>query len=235
MLDRVKSMLKKDEIKIKKPIHIAVTTHGITDWKEKHKKTSKETFEKCFNTAKSLVESQIQNSIRILTVYLLPEKIDDEENYDEFIDIMVDFIASLTNNNEINSNQVKVSVLGKWYDLPTKAIDPIKKVIEETKDYDKFFLNLCLNYDGQEEIVDACKLIIRKVQTEKLDADAVTKQTIKDNIYASYFLHPNVVIINGKQRRLSGLLLWDSAYSRIHFTDKMFPDFSKKDFESCFE
>ena len=229
MLDKVKGLLKKDEIKLQKPIHVALTTHGIMEWKDKHKKTASEAFEKSFTAMNDVVSAQISNNIRIVTIYLLPEKIEDEE---EFIDLMIEFIKGLSS---FDTNQVKVSVLGKWYDLPTKAIEPIKKIIDDTKDYDKFFLNLCINYDGQEEIVDACKLIIRKVQTETLDADAVTKQVIKDNIYASYFLPPDIMLINGSKKRFSGLLLWDSAHSKVCFTGKLFPDFSKKDFENCLE
>lgn len=129
----------------------------------------------------------------------------------------------------INENQVKISVIGKWYDLPSKCIDEIKSVLNLTKDYDRFFLNLCINYDGQEEIVDACKLIAMQVKGDKLDPDKIDKSVIKENLYSSYFLPPNLVITTGTSNQLKGFLLWDSAHSKVYFSNKNWLDFTRSD------
>ena len=126
-------------------------------------------------------------------------------------------------------NRIKVSVLGKWYNLPNKIVEPIKKIIETTREHESFFVNLCINYDGREEIVDACKLIARKVRAEKIDPESIDKETIKDNAYSSYFIPPELIIINGKKNMKSSLLLWDSAVSSIYFSNTLWPDFSKGD------
>ncbi len=129
----------------------------------------------------------------------------------------------------LNENQVKVSVLGKWYNLPTKCIDEIKSVLNITKDYDRFFLNLCINYDGQEEIIDACRLIAMQVKANKLDPDKIDKSVFKENVYSSYFMPPNLVITTGPSKQLSSLSLWDLANSKIFFSEKNWLDFTKND------
>ncbi len=129
----------------------------------------------------------------------------------------------------VNENQIKISVIGKWYDLPSKCIDEIKSVLNLTKDYDRFFLNLCINYDGQEEIVDACKLIAMQVKGDKLDPDKIDKTVIKENLYSSYFLPPNLVITTGISNQLKGFLLWDSAHSKVYFSNKNWLDFTRSD------
>jgi undecaprenyl diphosphate synthase len=123
-----------------------------------------------------------------------------------------------------------VSILGKWYDLPSRVVEPIKRIIEETKDYDSFFLNLCINYDGKEEIVDACKMILRKALLEKAEVDSIDSDTIKDNIYSSYFLPPDVIVKTGTGKRLHGFLLWDSTQAVVYFSGVLWPEFREKDF-----
>ena len=76
-------------------------------------------------------------------------------------------------------NKIKVSVLGKWYDLQQNVVSAIRKIGEETKDYDSFFVNFCVNYDGQDEILDAFKLIGRQIKAGKMDPDLLKKDMIK--------------------------------------------------------
>jgi undecaprenyl diphosphate synthase len=108
-----------------------------------------------------------------------------------------------------------VSVFGKWYGLPSKAVDAIKSCVEQTDGYDKFFLNFCVFYDGKEEIVDSCRVIGRRIKAEKIDADAVDSEMVREGLYTSYFLPPELVIING-EKRLNGFMLWDISDSRLY-------------------
>ncbi len=218
-------------------MHVAVTMHGIEQWAEEHKKPLKESYKKSFGIINEIIEQQVKRDIPIITFFLLPEEGKKEEQFPTFIDAFIEFFNSLSENKLIHKNKVKISALGKWYSMPGRAVEPIKKIIEETKEYDGFFLNFCINYNGQEEIVDACRIIARQIQADKIDIDTITKETIKDNIYASYFMPLDLIIKNGRLRKTAGLLLWDSPDAEIHFTEKNWPDFNSGDFlkavESC--
>jgi undecaprenyl diphosphate synthase len=133
----------------------------------------------------------------------------------------------LTEDKFIHDNKIKIGIIGKWYDLPNNVVEPIKKIIDITKEYEEFYLNFCLNYNGQEEIVDACKLIARKVEAEKIEVDSISKEMIKENLYSSYFIPPEIIIVNGTKKKKTDLLLWDSANSLIFFTKTLWPDFDK--------
>jgi undecaprenyl diphosphate synthase len=145
-------------------------------------------------------------------------------------DCLTEFFNLLLGWSFIQENQIKVSILGKWYDLPMRVVEPIKKLIADTKDYDKYFLNLCINYDGREEIVDACKLIAKQVKLDKVAAENIDKALIKENIYASYFLPPDLMIKTGKKKTLNGFLLWDSTNAKVYFSEVLWPEFGKEDF-----
>ena len=114
------------------------------------------------------------------------------------------------------------------------TLEAVKKTLDETKDYDSFFVNFCLNYDGQEEIVDSCKLIIKQILANKLSESAINREIIKENLYTSYFIPPDLIIKSGEQKETS-FLLWDSVGASIYFTRRAFPEFSLEELNRILE
>lgn len=217
-----------EKIKTKTPKHIAITTEGKTHWARINKKKLEEAYKISMQNIIETIREQVRLNIPVLTFYLLSTDIKNFESFSELVDFLVVFFNELPRLELVRNNKIKISVLGKWYNLPGRVVDPIKKSLDETKDYDHFFVNFCVNYDGQEEIVDASKLIARQVRAEKLDPDSITKESIKENIYASYFLPPDIIIKNGK-KKMPNFLLWDSVNTFIYFSEKLWPDFRKKE------
>ena len=213
--------------------HVAVTTNGILKWALDNKKSLEDAYKESNIVLKEIIEAQIKNKIPILTIYLLPTGLDNLEHFSIRIDSMLDLFNELIGSEMIEYNKVKISAFGKWYDLPNRLVEPIKKILDKTKDFDNFFVNFCINYNGQEEIVDACKILSMQIKTEKIELDSITQENIKSNIYTSDFLPPDIIIKNGTKQRINGLLLWDSARSSIVFTKKLWPDFDKGDFEKA--
>ncbi|MEA3430582.1 MAG: polyprenyl diphosphate synthase [Nanoarchaeota archaeon] len=209
------------------PLHVGLTLNGTEAWCEKNGKALDIGYEKSVKVLNEIINEQISHNVRILSVYLLPQFM---SKPDILLSYLVKFLKGLKESEIIQNNQVKVSIIGKWYNLPSGLIEEVKELISDTKDYDRFFLNLCLNYNGQEEIVDACKLIAKKVQADKLDPETITAATIKDNIYTSYFMPPDIIIKTGLKKQLFGFLLWDSVKAEVRFANKLFPDYSKDDF-----
>lgn len=206
------------------PKHISILVDGCEEWAELKKQDLNSVYSAEFLNIKNIIKLAVKLDIPILTFHSRT-KADEHE-----IDQLVHFFELLLGWDLIKENQVKISVLGKWYDLPERLLAPIKKIITETKDYDKFFVNFCINYSGQEEIVDACKLIAHQVKLDRIGPDNVTKELLKENIYASYFLPPELMIITGTKKKTSGLLLWDSSETTIHISNKLWPDFGKEEF-----
>jgi len=217
------------------PKHIAITMNGNLTWSLKHGKPLPDAYRKGFDVVNSVIQAQTELGIPVLTFHILPERLIDLKEFPIFMELLIEFLAELKSNKTIKNNQVKVSVLGKWYELPGRLIEPIKDILDETKEYDRFFLNMCINYSGHEEIVDACRLIARKVAAEKLHPDAINRDVVKENLYCSFFVPPDLIICTGSSRELEGLLLWDSAHSVIHQSERLWPDFTQADFEKAID
>ncbi|MFO8016936.1 MAG: polyprenyl diphosphate synthase [Candidatus Woesearchaeota archaeon] len=217
----------------KKPKHIAMTMRGHWMYSRKSRIPIDELYFRVFSKINDMIDFQIRMNIPIITLYLLTSKARSFDNFPSIVDALVDFFEKLKENKLIHENKIKVSIIGKWYDMPGRLVEPIKAVINETRDYDSSFLNLCINYDGQEEIVDACRMIARRVQAGKIEPEAIDKENIKDAIYSSYFLPPDIIIKTGKSRRLKGFLLWDSTHSHIYFSGRTWMDLSEKDIKKA--
>ena len=216
------------------PKHIAISLHkDVATWAETNKKELSEIYESRADIINGLVRAQVELNIPILTIYVLSTK-QDFENIDVVMDALIKFFDELAQDSEIIKNQVKVSVIGKWYNLPNRLVESIKAVIDETKDFDKFFLNLCVHYHGKEEIMDAARLLSKRVMSERLDPNSITEENVKEDLYTSYFLAPDLMIING-DKKIDGFLLWDSADAQIYFTGKHWPDFDVRDLNKAIE
>lgn len=211
------------------PKHVGISMNGSFSYAFKKKIDPVQIAQKDFSIVKEIIEAGTDLNIPVLSFFVVSERVKNSKNFLIRMDSIARFFRELTSWDLIHNRKVKVTVLGKWYDLPSKVIEETKAAISETKDYDGHFVNFCINYDGQEEIVDACKMIGRQVQAGKLDPEAINKDMIKENIYSSYFLPPDLIIKTGLVHTLYGFLLWDSANSKVHFADKKWPEFSKTD------
>ena len=234
VLDKFKDIIRKEPsegfIQLKLPKHIAIVTKGKTLWAKKHNVSIEEAYTKSFTIVRSTVMTAVKLNIPIITFYLLSTKMIETEKYSILMDQIKDFFDDIVTRDFIEKNNVKISVLGKWYDLPGRVVDSIKNALDKTRDNEHFFFNLAINYDGQEEIVDAVKLLARQIKADKLDADSITANSIKENTYSSYFMPPDLIIVNGPTKMTSGLLLWNSSKSQIYFTNKLWPDFDRIEF-----
>lgn len=146
------------------------------------------------------------------------------------IDTITTIFTSFMHETFLDNHQIKVSVIGKWYELPEKSIEPIKHVISATSSYDRHFVNVCACYDGQEDIVDAAKMLAKQVQLNKLAPEQVTKATLKEALLTSTLLPPTLIIMPAPQKSINGILLWDSTNAIIHFSDTPWKQFGKEAF-----
>jgi len=128
-----------------------------------------------------------------------------------------------------NKNEVKIKFIGRTHLFSFEIQQMMKMIESQTANNSRFQLNLMLAYGGREELVDAVNALIKEGKTE------VTEQDVSDHVYTKGIPDPDLVIRTSGEQRLSGLMPWQCIYSEFFFSPKLWPDFSKDDFEEALE
>ena len=140
-------------------------------------------------------------------------------------------LEKLYNDPRIHRNKMRVKAIGTIELLPKSIKDVLRRLDESTKNYTNHFLNIAIAYGGQNELVDAVKKIGIKIKSGELDADKIDKEIIESNLYTSHLPQssPDMILRTSGEKRMSGFLLWQSAYSELVFLDIFWPEFRKID------
>lgn len=129
---------------------------------------------------------------------------------------------------ELKQKGYKILISGRISELPGDLPELCDSVMNETKDNGKAVLNICLNYGGRAEIIDAvCKLI-----KNNADLEQIHEGMIKKYLYNGDLPDPDIIVRTSGEQRLSGFLLWQSVYSELMFMKKYWPEFEEQDAEA---
>lgn len=139
-------------------------------------------------------------------------------------------LASETIKNEpiVTEEKIRFTVSGRIDLLPQHVRDTINDLLEYTKDHDNAFVNVLINYDGQAEIADAVKNIIK----DGKKPEEVNRALIKKYLYRGHQNFPELdfLIRTGMDdgARISGFLLWDASYAEFKFRNEFWPDYNEE-------
>ena len=187
---------------------------------------------------KEVMDWVLDLGIPYFTVYALStenitEREDDE--LDVLYDLYVSGLHEISEDSRIHDRGVRVQVVGRLGMLPKRVRDAISHAEEVTSQYSDFTFTVCLAYGGREEIIDAVKSVAVDHASGNLDIDSIDSSEINDRMYASELPDPDLVIRTSGEERISNFLLWQIAYSELHFSDVFWPSFSKSDLYEAIE
>ncbi len=183
--------------------------------------------------AEKLLEWCKELGIETLTLYVLSvENLQrSPEEVKEILILIEEKLKELIQDERIHKYHIRVKALGKIELLPDSIRELLAKIEKATEDYDEHFLNIAVAYGGRLEIVDVVKSIAEKVKNKELSLSEITSKTVEEHLYTSHlpYPEPDLIIRTSGEERLSGFLLWQSAYSELVFLDVFWPDFRKID------
>lgn len=134
---------------------------------------------------------------------------------------------------QIHRRRVRVQAIGRTAGLPAGTREAIRAAEEATADYDAMLLTIAVAYGGREEIADAVRAMLLEAdahgETLAEVAERVDLETISRHMYLKA-PEPDLIIRTSGELRLSGFLLWQSAYSEFYFLDVLWPALRKIDF-----
>lgn len=172
---------------------------------------------------KKITLAQYSRGIPFITIHLLGIKYHEEE-----IDILTTIMRELARWDGWKEHQTKITIIGHWYTLPGRLVEALKELIDATKDNETTFLNLCIAYDSKEEILDATKNISRAVKVGKQDAEMITQETLRENMYTPHTPPAKYIIITGGQKTIN-INPYDTPNMNIIMLDKKFEELTEED------
>lgn len=212
------------------PNHIAFIMDGNRTWAKRHNKSLKEGYLKGSDALLGVIYSSLRLGIKAITVFAFSTenwKRSDKENKI----LMLLFKKGVTERaEELHKLGVRVKFVGQILDFPSDVRRLFKKLEEQTKNNQNLDLNVAVSYGGKMEIIDATKKIIKeKIPAEKLSEKTFTKYLYTNNP------DPELIVRTSGVPRLSGFLMWQSAYAELYFTNTLWPDFNSVELDKALD
>jgi short-chain Z-isoprenyl diphosphate synthase len=152
---------------------------------------------------------------------------------DGLLELIETKIRSLAADPRIHQRGVRFRAVGRINLLPESLQQAISMAEEATREHHNFFLNVAVGYGGRHEITDAVRLLLQEKAkcNEPIArvAEELTSEEIGKYMYTYDLPDPDLIIRTSGELRLSGFLLWQSAYSELYFCDAYWPAFRKID------
>ena len=206
--------------------HVAIIMDGNGRWGLKRKRSRNYGHLCGIKTVETVIKLSIKKKIPFLTLYTFST-----ENWkrpESEINFLFDLIRKSLKKklNKIIKQGIKINIIGKRQGLPRDIKQTIKIIQKKTIHNRKITLNLALNYGSKEEILNACKAVLKENKKE------INLKNFEEKLYTDGIPDPEILIRTGGAKRLSNFLLWQIAYTEIFFIDKLWPDFGKNDFNT---
>ena len=217
------------------PRHVAIIMDGNGRWAQDKNLPRMAGHNAGMQTIKEIVKASSSLGIRHLTVYAFSTenwKRSAEEVGGIFKLIVIYMEKELK---ELHENNVKVRILGDYEKLPADAVKSLNRSLETTKNNTGLQFNIALNYGGRDEILRSVKHLAAQIEEGKLKAEELTEEMISDHLYTAGIPDPDLIIRTSGEMRLSNYLLWQCAYSEFVFTDVLWPDFDRTEYEKMIE
>lgn len=205
------------------PNHIAVIMDGNGRWAQK--KGVKRLFghQNAIEAVRNATEGCAELGVNHLTLYAFSTENWDRPKYE--VDGLMSLLVSTIKDElpTLQKNNISLSSIGDREALPENARRRLQEGIEQTQDNNGMELILALNYSGKWDLVNAVNELIDGGRSHIEPSD------IETHLSTAGIPDPDLLIRTSGEMRISNFLLWQLAYTELHFTDVLWPDFRKKD------
>ena len=211
------------------PVHIAIIMDGNGRWAKQRSLPRVAGHREGINSVRELTRVCGEIGIKHLTLYTFSK-----ENWarpkTEVSALMKLLLTSIRKEiKSLHKNNVKLTTIGAFQDLPKSAREGIEEGIEITKDNTGLNLNLALSYGSRQEIMQAIQNIAEMVELGKLKIEDINIEQFENLLYTNKMPDPDFLIRTGGEFRVSNFLLWQIAYTEIYVTDAYWPAFRERE------
>ena len=214
--------------RIKLPAHIALIMDGNGRWAKRRFRPRSYGHRMGVQNMVRICSHAFRLGVRIVTVYALSTEnlYRPREELDGLFELIRTYFSK--KKDKLLEMGVKINVIGDLTVFPADIRENILRVMDETNGCTDGLFNICLDYGSRQEIV-------RAVNAAVAQGRFVDEASISALLQTGGLPDPDLIIRTGGEVRLSNFLLYQAAYSELYFSNKMWPEFSKRDLEKAIE
>jgi tritrans,polycis-undecaprenyl-diphosphate synthase [geranylgeranyl-diphosphate specific] len=215
------------------PKHIGIIVDGNRRWAKHNTLTAVDTYRLGADKLEQVLDWCIELGIQTVTVYVLSTENFNrtKEDLDSLYKVLEERLERLFHDERVYRNQIRIKAIGKLEMLPERIMNLINRLEDVTRDYNRHYLNIAVAYGGRAEILESIRSIAGNIARGEIDPNKISEQLIEQHLYTYHLPHPDpdLIIRTSGESRLSGFLLWQSAYSELIFADTLWPEFRRID------
>ena len=213
--------------------HVAIIMDGNGRWAKKRGLKPIEGHKAGEKTVRRIIDLAEEFDIKYVTLYAFST-----ENWNRSIEEVSGLMSllgtSIDNNiEELDKKGVRIRIMGKISKIPLLTRRKLKKAVKMTAENTCSQLIIALNYGGRTEIVDAAKKLAKEVKSGNIKPGDIDEKKFATFLYLPDVPDPDLIIRTSGECRISNFLLWELSYSELWFTDTLWPDFNREDFQEA--
>ncbi len=210
------------------PRHVAVIMDGNGRWARKRGLPRTEGHRQGMKSVREVIEGSVEAGVEILTLFAFST-----ENWQrpkaEIRALMgLLRIYAEKEKRELAEQGVEVHVLGELERMGRATRKSIQRIVDATEGGENLRLNLMISYSGREEILRAARILAERAAEGSLDPDEIDEETFRDVLFTRELPDPDLLIRTSGELRVSNFMLWQLAYTELHITDVLWPDFDRE-------
>ncbi|MCC7298949.1 MAG: isoprenyl transferase [Bacteroidia bacterium] len=212
------------------PEHVAIIMDGNGRWAKSKGHLRLFGHRHGVKTVREIIEAASEIGVKYLTLYAFST-----ENWNRpqsevngLMELLVETIKDETHT--LIDKNIRLKTIGNIAQLPDKCNKQLHETVEATKNGNRMTLILALSYSGRWDIIEAVKKIASDVKDGKTLPENINESTLNSALNTGEFPNPDLLIRTSGEQRISNFLLWEIAYSEIHFSHVLWPDFTREDF-----
>lgn len=212
------------------PGHVAIIMDGNGRWAKSKGHIRLFGHRHGVKTVREIIEAATEIGVKYLTLYAFST-----ENWNRpqsevngLMELLVETIKDETPT--LIDKGIRLHTIGNIGELPDKCNKQLAETVEATKDGNRMTLILALSYSGRWDIIQAVKKIAEDAKAGRCEPQDIDESTLNAALNTGRYPNPDLLIRTSGEQRISNFLLWEIAYSEIHFTPVLWPDFTQEDF-----
>jgi len=216
------------------PRHVAIIMDGNGRWAKQRHLPRVAGHKEGMKAVRETIEGSIDAGIEILTLFAFSTENWQRPRHEITALMGLLRLYAAQERAELKAQGVEVHVLGNVDALDGSTRGAVEEIVSETVGGVKLRLNLMISYSGREEILRACRLMAERAAAGDLSPSDIDERMFGDSLFTKGLPDPDLLVRTSGELRISNFMLWQLAYTELHITPVLWPDFSRADLFRAF-